>query len=105
MRTPIDPAATREPCGRKLHGAESYQGHDRARIASLCRTRYAEVAEGGLFARLERADWLLIGTLVPLCAVIFGLHVRSVVTSGMPRLPVLASAPSGPDDYPLAVLH
>jgi class 3 adenylate cyclase len=44
----------------------------------------------------------LIGVLVPAWAVVFGLHVRTVITTGAPRIPVVASyAPA--NGYPTAV--
>ncbi len=58
-----------------------------------------------MFARFQRTDWLLIGILVPLCAVIVGLHVRGLLTTGLPRLPVLADTTSSSDGYPRASLH
>jgi class 3 adenylate cyclase len=58
-----------------------------------------------VLARLQRADWLLIGTLVPLCVLIVGLHVRGSITTGIPRLPLLADTTSAVDGYPRAALH
>jgi class 3 adenylate cyclase len=56
-------------------------------------------------ARFGPADWLLIGTIAPFCALIVALHSCSVLTTGLPRLPLLADSRAGRDVYPVAVLH